>query len=66
MKTYNRRELALMQVEEARKHLELVFNLLYKLYKKDELEEIEDYYDTIDKKLIDLKYEIEWLAKVEP
>ena len=49
-----------MQVEEARKHLELVFKLLYK---EDKLEEIEDYYCTIDAKLIDLKYEIERLEK---
>ena len=56
----NRRELALMEVEKARKHLELVFKLLYK---EDELEEIGDYYNTIDAKLIDLKHEIEWLEK---
>ena len=33
------------------------------LYKEDELEEIEDYYGTIDAKLIDLKHEIEWLEE---
>lgn len=63
MESKNRRELALMQVEKARKHLELVFDLLYK---EDELEEIEDYYGTIDAKLIDLKYEIEWLEEFKP
>lgn len=59
----SRRELALMQVEKARKHLELVFDLLYK---DDELEEIEDYYGTIDAKLTDLKHEIEWLEESKP
>ena len=63
MESKNRRELALMQVEKARKHLELVFDLLYK---EDELEEIEDYYGTIDAKLIDLKHEIEWLEEFKP
>ena len=57
------RELALMQVEKARKHLKLVFDLLYK---DDELEEIEDYYGTIDEELNDLKHEIEWLEKNKP
>lgn len=60
MKSKNRRELALMQVEKARKHLDLVFNLLYK---EDELEEIEDYYGTIDEMLSDLKHEIELLEE---
>lgn len=59
----NRRELALMQVEKARKHLELVFDLLYK---EDELEEIEDYYGTIDEMLSDLKHEIELLELNKP
>ena len=63
MESKNRRELALMQVEKARKHLELVFELLYK---EDELEEIEDYYGTIDAKLTDLKHEIEWLEEFKP
>ena len=63
MESKNRRELALMQVEKARKHLELVFDLLYK---EDEREEIEDYYGTIDAKLIDLKHEIEWLEEFKP
>ena len=63
MESKNRRELALMQVEKARKHLELVFDLLYK---EDELEEIEDYYGTIDAKLTDLKHEIEWLEEFKP
>lgn len=63
MESKNRRELALMQVEKARKHLQLVFDLLYK---EDELEEIEDYYGTIDAKLIDLKHEIEWLEEFKP
>lgn len=63
MKSKNRRELALMQVEKARKHLDLVFNLLYK---EDELEEIEDYYGTLDEMLTDLKHEIEWLEKNKP
>lgn len=63
MESKNRRELALMQVEKARKHLEVVFDLLYK---EDELEEIEDYYGTIDQQLDDLKFEIEWLEKYKP
>ena len=63
MKSKNRRELALMQVEKARKHLDLVFNLLYK---EDELEEIEDYYGTIDEMLSDLKHEIELLEESKP
>ena len=63
MESKNRRELALMQVEKARKHLELVFDLLYK---EDELEEIEDYYGTIDAKLTGLKHEIEWLEEFKP
>lgn len=63
MASKNRRELALMQVEKARKHLELVFDLLYK---EEELEEIEDYYGTIDEKLTDLKHEIEWLEEFKP
>ena len=63
MESKNRRELALMQVEKARKYLELVFRLLYK---EDELEEIEDYYGTIDAKLTDLKHEIEWLEEFKP
>lgn len=63
MESKNRRELALMQVERARKHPELVFDLLYK---EDELEEIEDYYGTIDAKLTDLKHEIEWLEEFKP
>ena len=63
MESKNRRELALMQVEKARKHLKLVFDLLYK---EDELEEIEDYYGTIDAKLTDLKHEIEGLEEFKP
>lgn len=63
MKSKNRRELALMQVEKARKNIELVFDLLYT---DDELEEIEDYYGTLDEMLTDLKHEIEWLEKHKP
>lgn len=63
MKSKNRRELALMQVEKARKNIELVFDLLYR---DDELEEIEDYYGTLDEMLSDLKHEIEWLEKNKP
>lgn len=63
MENENRRELALMQVEKARKNIELVFELLYK---DDELEEIEDYYGTINQELDDLKYEIELLEKFKP
>lgn len=59
----NRRELALMQVEKARKNIELVFDLLYK---EDELEEIEDYYGTLDEMLSDLKHEIELLEESKP
>ena len=59
----NRRELALMQVEKARKNIELVFGLLYW---DEELEKIEDYYGTIDEELSDLKHEIEWLEKNKP
>ena len=63
MESKNRRELALMQVEKARKNIELVFKLLYK---DDELEVIEDYYGTLDEMLTDLKHEIEWLEKNKP
>lgn len=63
MKSKNRRELALMQVEKARKNIELVFDLLYT---DEELEEIEDYYGTLDEMLTDLKHEIEWLEKNKP
>lgn len=59
----NRRELALMQVEKARKNIELVFKLLYRA---DELEEIEDYYGTLDEMLSDLKHEIELLELNKP
>ena len=52
MKSKNRRELALMQVEKARKNIELVFDLLY--------------YGTLDEMLSDLKHEIEWLEKNKP
>lgn len=48
---------------ESKNRRELVFNLLYK---EDELEEIEDYYGTIDAKLTDLKHEIEWLEEFKP
>lgn len=60
MESKNRRELALMRVEKARKNIELVFDLLY----TDE--EIEDYYGTLDEMLTDLKHEIEWLEKNKP
>lgn len=63
MKSKNRRELALMQVEKARKNIELVFGLLYW---DEELEKIEDYYGTLDEELNDLKHEIEWLEKNKP
>lgn len=63
MKSKNCRELALMQVEKARKNIELVFDLLYT---DEELEEIEDYYGTLDEMLSDLKHEIEWLEKNKP
>ena len=63
MENENRRELALMQVEKARRNIELVFELLYK---DDELEEIEDYYGTIDQELDDLKHEIELLEELKP
>ncbi len=63
MKSKNRRELALMQIEKARKNIELVFDLLYT---DEELEEIEDYYGTLDEELNDLKHEIEWLEKNKP
>lgn len=59
----NRRELALMQVEKARKNIELVFDLLYT---DDEFEEIEDYYGTLDEMLSDLKHEIELLEESKP
>lgn len=59
----NRRELALMQVEKARKNIELVFGLLYW---DEELEEIEDYYGTLDEMLSDLKHEIELLEESKP
>lgn len=52
-----------MQIEKARKHLKLVFDLLYK---DDELEEIEDYYGTLDEMLSDLKHEIELLEEFKP
>lgn len=63
MKSKNRRELALMQVEKARKNIELVFDLLYT---DEELEEIEDYYGTLDEMLSDLKHEIELLEEFKP
>ena len=63
MKSKNRRELALMQVEKARKNIELVFDLLYT---DEELEEIEDYYGTLDEMLSDLKHEIELLEENKP
>lgn len=63
MKSKNRRELALMQVEKARKNINLVFDLLYM---DEELEEIEDYYGTFDEMLDDLKHEIEWLEENKP
>lgn len=63
MKSKNRRELALMQVEKARKNIELVFDLLYT---DEELEEIEDYYGTLDEMLSDLKHEIELLEESKP
>lgn len=63
MKSKNRRELALMQVEKARKNIELVFDLLYT---DEELEEIEDYYGTLDEMLSDLKHEIELLELNKP
>ena len=59
----NRKELALMQVEKARKNIELVFDLLYT---DEELEEIEDYYGTLDEMLADLKHEIELLEESKP
>lgn len=49
MKSKNRRELALMQVEKARKNIDLVFDLLYT---DEELEEIER-----NKKIRQEKYE---------
>lgn len=63
MESKNRRELALMQVEKARKNIELVFDLLYT---DEELEEIEDYYGTLDEMLSDLKHEIELLEESKP
>ena len=63
MESKNRKKLALMQVEKARKNIELVFGLLYT---DEELEEIEDYYGTLDEMLTDLKREIEWLEKNKP
>ena len=63
MESKNRRELALMQVEKARKNIELVFGLLYW---DEELEEIEDYYGTLDEMLSDLKHEIELLEESKP
>ena len=63
MESKNRRELALMQVEKARKHLELVFDLLYK---EEEFVEIQDYYGAINQDLYDLKHEIEWLEEFKP
>lgn len=63
MKSKNRRELALMQVEKARKNIELVFDLLYT---DEELEEIKDYYGTLDEMLSDLKHEIELLEEFKP
>lgn len=63
MKSKNRRELALMQVEKARKNIELVFDLLYR---DEELKEIEDYYGTLDEMLSDLKHEIELLEEFKP
>ena len=63
MENKNRRELALMQIEKARKNINLVFDLLYT---DEEIEEIEDYCGTINEELDDLKHDIEWLEENKP
>ncbi len=63
MESKNRKELALMQLAKARKHFEIIFQLLDR---EEELNEIEEYYGTIDDLFDELKHEIEDMQLYEP
>lgn len=63
MESENRRELALKELEETRKHFEKIFEWLDR---EEEYNEIAIYYGTIDQYFDDLKYEIEVLQLYEP
>ena len=63
MENENRKELALKELEEARKHFEKIFDILDK---EEELNELETYYGTIDQYFDELKYEIENMQLYEP
>lgn len=56
MECESRRELALKELEKARKHFEKVFTILDR---EEEIFELETYYGTIGCYLDDLKHEIE-------
>ena len=58
----SRRELALKELEKARKHFEKIFDILDR---EEEIFELETYYGTIGCYLNDLKYEIEELQLYE-
>lgn len=59
----DRRELALKELQEARKHFEKIFDILDR---EEEIFELETYYGTIDQYFDDLKYEIENMQLYEP
>ena len=63
MESENRRELALKELEKARKHFEKIFDILDR---EEEIFEFETYYGTIGCYFDDLKYEIEDLQLYEP
>ncbi len=52
----SRRELALKELEKARKHFEKIFDILNR---EEEIFELEPYYGTIGQHLDDFKHEIE-------
>lgn len=63
MENENRRELALKELQETRKHFEKIFDILDR---QEELNELEVYYGAIDQHFEDLKYEIENMQLYEP
>lgn len=63
MESENRRELALKELEKARKHFEKIFDILNR---EEETFELETYYGTIGCYFEDLKHEIEDMQLYNP
>lgn len=63
MESKNRRELALKEIEKARKNIEKVYDVLYL---EPEFDQIHEYYGLLDVTFDELKYDVEHMQLYEP